>query len=263
MRQDVFSILYLEDEEKDREAMRALIESMETEAKKEGYIRLTMVFGSEDLFQVSSQTQYDLLILDMNLQERVSIEGWEILRKLRRERKEVPRIWVVSQFSHVQGILFRDGLAQKFFPKTPDGYEKLREELWYTSELCGEDAILEVPGERPYHIKKVPIHQIVSIEAHKKEHFVYKLNESGEVAFRQECTGRSDFLKKVLQEIETRKIRDLVQVSRTTIVNVRYIQQVIQENGNYKLVMVQYGQGQAEQIPVGRSFLKSLSWLLP
>ena len=110
MRQDVFSILYLEDEEKDREAMRALIESMETEAKKEGYIRLTMVSGSEDLFQVSSQTQYDLLILDMNLQERVSIEGWEILRKLRRERKEVPRIWVVSQFSHVQGILFRDGL---------------------------------------------------------------------------------------------------------------------------------------------------------
>lgn len=88
MRQDVFSILYLEDEEKDREAMRALIESMETEAKKEGYIRLTMVSGSEDLFQVSSQTQYDLLILDMNLQERVSIEGWEILRKLRRERKE-------------------------------------------------------------------------------------------------------------------------------------------------------------------------------
>lgn len=68
MRQDVFSILYLEDEEKDREAMRALIESMETEAKKEGYIRLTMVSGSEDLFQVSSQTQYDLLILDMNLQ---------------------------------------------------------------------------------------------------------------------------------------------------------------------------------------------------
>ena len=128
--------------------MRALIESMEKEAKKEGYIRLTMVSGSEDLFQVSSQTQYDLLILDMNLQERVSIEGWEIL-------------------------------------------------------------------------------------------------------------------KKVLQEIETRKIRDLVQVSRTTIVNVRYIQQVIQENGNYKLVMVQYGQGQAEQIPVGRSFLKSLSWLLP
>ena len=170
MRQDVFSILYLEDEEKDREAMRALIESMETEAKKEGYIRLTMVSGSEDLFQVSSQTQYDLLILDMNLQE----------------------------------ILCLDGLAQKFFPKTPDGYEKLREELWYTSELCGEDAILEVPGERPYHIKKVPIHQIVSIEAHKKEHFVYKLNESGEVAFRQECTGRSDFLKKVLQEIETR-----------------------------------------------------------
>ena len=196
MRQDVFSILYLEDEEKDREAMRALIESMETEAKKEGYIRLTMVSGSEDLFQVSSQTQYDLLILDMNLQERVSIEGWEILRKLRRERKETARIWVVSQFSHVQGILFRDGLAQKFFPKTPDGYEKLREELWYTSELCGEDAILEVPGERPYHIKKVPVHQIVSIEAHKKEHFVYKLNESGEVAFRQECTGRSDFLKK-------------------------------------------------------------------
>lgn len=88
MRQDVFSILYLEDEEKDREAMRALIESMETEAKKEGYIRLTMVSGSEDLFQVSSQTQYDLPILDMNLQERVSIEGWEILRKLRRERKE-------------------------------------------------------------------------------------------------------------------------------------------------------------------------------
>ena len=68
MRQDVFSILYLEDEEKDREAMRALIESMEKEAKKEGYIRLTMVSGSEDLFQVSSQTQYDLLILDMNLQ---------------------------------------------------------------------------------------------------------------------------------------------------------------------------------------------------
>lgn len=263
MRQDVFSILYLDDEEKDRETMWALIDSMEKEAKREGYIRLTMVSSSKDLFQASSQTQYDLLILDMNLQERVSIEGWEILWKLRRERKEAASIWVVSHFSHVQGILFRDGLAQKFFPKTPEGYARLKEALWYTSELCGEDAILEVPGERPYRVKKVPVHQIVSIEARKKEHFVYKLNESGQVAFRQACTGRSDFLKKVLQEIEIRKIRDLVQVSRTTIVNVRYIQQVIQEDGNYKLVMVQHGQGQPEQIPVGRSFLKSLSWLLP
>ena len=145
MRQDVFSILYLEDEEKDRKTMRALIESIEKEAKREGYIRLTMVSSSKDLFQASSQTQYDLLILDMNLQERVSIEGWEILWKLRRERKELPRIWVVSQFSHVQGILFWDGLAQKFFPKTQEGYERFREELWYISELCGEDAILEVP----------------------------------------------------------------------------------------------------------------------
>ena len=34
MRQDVFSILYLEDEEKDRKTMRALIESIEKEAKR-------------------------------------------------------------------------------------------------------------------------------------------------------------------------------------------------------------------------------------
>lgn len=91
-------------------------------------------------WQEHDASLYQLIILDIHLNETKALEGWRLIENLRKcqcplnriqaekANHKAPEVWVLSSLSHFRNLLFEQMHVDRYFQKSEEGYRRLKEE---------------------------------------------------------------------------------------------------------------------------------------
>ncbi len=281
---ECFSILYMEDDEGDArdfaEEIKLVIRELTGDADElavNNNQTLNSFFEkwgikwvcSENLFwKETKKKEYKLLIIDLFFDDKKDTSGMALIEKLEDHPiKGDPLIWVLSRLSHYRITMTKFARVHRFFCKNTEDFYNMRGLLMkiFGSQREATDEELEfLDSYNGKLLKKVS--QIISIDVTSvgndkqyRQRRICCLNPDRAFAKIEFIGGRYDLLKDVLQQINKKKINDLVQVSRTIIINTRYISKIDTRGKSYYLTMSQCGENKESQIKVGDAYKASLS----
>ncbi|MBQ7063445.1 MAG: hypothetical protein IJM90_00950 [Firmicutes bacterium] len=85
-----------------------------------------------DAFYQANHGEYPLWIIDLRLNEKGSINTWELFAQYQHAHNADPRppiIWVLSHYSHLDAAVRQFLSVQRFYSKTEAGYHQLKNDL--------------------------------------------------------------------------------------------------------------------------------------
>lgn len=279
----LFSILYLEDDEGD---VRRFAEEIKTVVQElTGKAEAMMTYGesltgmlaawgikwvsSEEVFWREAQKkEYRLMIIDLFFDEKKEVCGMNLIEKLEYHGvKGSPLIWILSRLSHYRMVAADQARVHRFFSKDDDGLKSMRSLLAKVFGAQREPADGELEFLNSYGGKLiVRASQIIAIDATSagnskqyRQRRIYCINPVKSFAKTEVIGGRYDLMRDVQQQIERKRIRDLVQVSRTTMINIRHISRMEERQKACYLTMSQCGENKESQIKVGDAYRALLS----
>lgn len=279
-----FSILYMEDDEEDarefaeeiKPAIREITGEEERSVLKNraALIAFFEKWGikwvcSEDAFwKETRKKEYRLLVIDLFFDDKKDATGMALIEKLEDHPvKGDPLIWVLSRLSHYRMSMTKYARVHRFFCKEEEDFSNMRALLLklFGSQRESTDGELEFLDS--YNGKLLlRVSQIISIDVTSvgndkqyRQRRICRFNPDKAFAKIDFIGGRYDLIKDVLKQINTKNIRDLVQVSRTVIINTRYISKIEMRERIFYLTMSQCGENKENQIKVGDAYKASLS----
>ena len=211
-------------------------------------------------WQEHDASLYQLIILDIHLNETKALEGWKLIENLRKYQcplnriqaekanHKAPEVWVLSNLSHFRNLLFEQMHVDRYFQKSEEGYRRLKEELTCrympAEETSGHLTLKTLYGQ----IKQFPVDQILAIETVPRSedalsrhqfHFLYLANRRGDEAIQIVLAADFALIKEVNQQLQDNGVKDLIQISRTAIINLKQITGIIRENRQLYVTIAQ------------------------
>lgn len=281
-----FSILYLEDDEKDvklfAEEVRFAVQEMTGKPDNrtinhETLIRFLDEWGiqwvrDEEVFlKEARENEYRLMIIDLFFEDKRDALGMTLVEKLEDHPiKGDPLVWILSRLSHYRVIMTNQAKVHRFFCKDSKDFNIMRNLLVkiFGSQREATDEELEFMS--PYQEKMIiKVSQIIAIDvtsigSHKqyRQRRIYCIDPVEVFARTEFVGGRYDLIKDVLHQVKKKNMRDLLQISRTIIINIRHIKKIEVRKKNYYLTMSQCGDNIESQIKVGGIYQVALSKVL-